>query len=455
MKSLISSNFKKFLDYVKDLSSSCLEKVAVFAKKYASSSLEKLSTYLKSLPSTKRYIVLALIAVLVLILIFGLSRCSTAEAPARESTSYIVMVDELEVHKKAKDNSRVLSQLPFALEVDVLEEKTVNETVWGRIDDMELEDGTKIKAGWIDLQNVILPSELIAEQEPEQAPEADVQDAPPAVEATMGTITASKLNIRKGPDEKYETNGAYYKGDRVEILETQTTDGTTWGRTHLGWVGMGYVRMDGSAVNSEDVNPKLVTNGETRILGYGVVDLGELNVRLGPGTDHAKAGTIKKGARYAYYQTSNVSGNWVRIEDGWVSTEYFYLEGTVADDAITGTVNTPDLNIRTGPGTSYRSVGTLPQGESIEIMAQAAGWGYTEQGWVFMSYVEPDAPTYYTGECTVTRGLNIRQEPNADSEIVGTYVQGNTITVLEVDGNWGRTVQGWINLKYVEYNTAG
>ena len=123
MKSLISSYFKKFLDRAKDLFSSCLEKVTAFVKKHASSSLEKLSTYLKSLPSTKRYIVLALIAVLVLILIFGLSRCSTAEAPAEESTAYIVRVDELEVHKKAKDNSRVLSQLPFALEVDVLEEE--------------------------------------------------------------------------------------------------------------------------------------------------------------------------------------------------------------------------------------------------------------------------------------------------------------------------------------------
>ena len=451
MKSLISSYFKK----LKALSSSCLEKVSAFVKKYASSSLEKLSTYLKSLPSTKRYIVLALIAVLMLILIFGLSRCSTKEVPAEEATTYIVMVDELEVHKKAKDSSRVLSQLPFALEVDVLGEKTGKETTWGRIDDMKLEDGTKIKAGWIDLQNVILPSELIAEQEPVQTPETDVQDVPPAVEATMGTITASKLNIRKGPEEKYETNGAYYKGDRVEILETQNVDGTVWGKTNLGWVGMGYVRMDGSALNSEDVNPLLITNGETRILGYGVVDLGELNVRFGPGTDHAKAGTIKKGARYAYYQTSNASGDWVRIEGGWVSTEYFYLEGTVADDAFTGTVSTPDLNIRTGPATSYRSVGTLPQGAAVEIIAQVGDWGYTEQGWVSTRYVEPDAPTYYTGECTVTRGLNIRQEPNADSEIVGTYVQGNTITVLEVDGNWGRTVQGWINLKYVEYNTAG
>ena len=366
----------------------------------------------------------------------------------------IVSIDSLDVHKKPHAGSRVLGQLPMDLEVEILESKTGKETIWGRIDSVKLPDGTKIKGGWVDLLFIDFDGDTepeVAETEPELEPVPD----PAPVTVTMGTITASKLNIRTGPVSNYDTNGAYHKGDRVEILETQNVDGTIWGKTNLGWVGMGYVRMDGSALNSEDVNPLLITNGETRILGYGVVDLGELNVRFGPGTDHAKAGTIKKGARYAYYQTSNASGDWVRIEDGWVSTEYFYLEGTVADDAFTGTVSTPDLNIRTGPATSYRSVGTLPQGASVEIIAQVGDWGYTEQGWVSTRYVEPDAPTYYTGECTVTRGLNIRQEPNADSEIVGTYVQGNTITVLEVDGNWGRTVQGWINLKYVEYNTAG
>ena len=87
----------------------------------------------------------------------------------------------------------------------------------------------------------------------------------------------------------------------------------------------------------------------------------------------------------------------------------------------------------------------------MEILAQVGAWGYTEKGWVFISYVEPVAPTYTTGRCTVTRGLNIRQEANADSEIVGALVEGTVVTILEVDGNWGRTVQGWINLNFVKY----
>ena len=282
-----------------------------------------------------------------------------------------------------------------------------------------------------------------------------LETQPTAVPATMGTITASKLNIREKAGSDEDVVGAYYKGDRVEIIETSTIEDTTWGRTGKGWISMGYVRMDGTVSTDEEGNVSapagLISNGDTTVLGYGVVNLGELNVRLGPSTEYDKIGTVTLGTRYAYYQVSSADNSWVRIEDGWVSTEYFYIEGTTTENAFSGTVNTDELNIRTGPDTSFNSTGKFKQGEVISILAQVDRWGYTEKGWVFLSYVEPVAPTYSTGEVTVTRGLNIRQEPNADSEIVGTLVEGNIVTVLEVDGGWGRVVNGWINLKYVKY----
>jgi uncharacterized protein YraI len=209
--------------------------------------------------------------------------------------------------------------------------------------------------------------------------------------------------------------------------------------------------MDGIPVETEEGAPEIISNGNNAVLGYGVVNLGELNVRLGPGTEYDKVGEVKLGVRYAYYQESVSTENWVRIESGWVSTDYFYIEGTATETAFTGTATTDDLNIRTGPDTRFQSVGVLKQGDTVEILAQVGAWGYTEKGWVFISYVEPVAPTYTTGRCTVTRGLNIRQEANADSEIVGALVEGTVVTILEVDGNWGRTVQGWINLNFVKY----
>lgn len=387
-----------------------------------------------------------LVLILSIALIAGFAGCSNSDEPADEDRLYTVAVDNLDVHKKAKASSRVLGQLPLELEIEILEEKTVKDTLWGRIDAMKLPDGSKIKGGWIDMQYVRLPGE----EEPEVTePVAEVPDEPETVPATMGTVTAGKLNIRKGPDSNYETAGAYYTGDRIEILETKTEGDTVWGRTNLGWVGMGYVRMDGdAAIAEENTTAKILSDGKLGVLGYGVVNLGELNVRTGPGEDYAKVGEVKMGIRYAYYQTAE---NWVRIESGWVSTDYFYIEGSVTDNAFSGEVTEEDLNIRTGPDTSFQSVGTYQKGDTVKILAKVDSWGYTEQGWVFLKYVEAMAPTYSTGTCTVTRGLNIRKEPNADSEKVGELIEGTVVTILEVDGSWGRIDQGWINLQYVKY----
>jgi len=421
-----------------------------------------LEQFMKKLPvdqhQLKKWLPLGLGLVLCLVMVIGLVCCSGGNTSDSETAMYIIAVDNLDVHKKANASSKVLGQLPLDFEVEVLEQQATNEAIWGRIDEVTLSDGTKIKAGWIDLEGVRLPGDPAADDETEPSSETPAEPVPAPVTVNMGTVTAGKLNVRKGPDSKYETNGAYYKGDRIEILETQTADDTVWGRTNLGWVGMGYVRMDGATPDSDESNPiasKIISNGNTTVLGYGVVNLGELNVRLGPGTDHDKIGTVERGIRYAYYQVSSTTDNWVRIEDGWVSTEYFYLEGTTTENAFSGTVTTDDLNVRTGPDTSFQSIAKLQQGDTVEILAKVGSWGYTGDGWVFMTYIEANEPTYSTGTVTVTRGLNIRQEPNADSEKVGELVEGNVVTILEVEGGWGKTVQGWINLKYVKYDSIG
>ena len=295
----------------------------------------------------------------------------------------------------------------------------------------------------------IHPSDPGPTEEPETVPPTE----PAKIEVNMGTVIAGELNIRKGANSGYEKVGTYKKGDRIEILETETVEGTVWGRTHLGWVGMGYVRMDGTAAatNSQEADenaPKIVSDGNYNVLGYGVVNLGELNVRMGPGTNYAKVGTVTLANRYAYYQLED---GWARIEDGWVSTDYFYVEGTTTDSAITCMVTTDDLNIRTGPNTSFKRIGTYAKGETVLVLAQVDAWGYTEKGWVFITYLEAVEPTFSTGTGKVTIGLNIRTEPNAESEIAGSYVEGETVTILEVTGSWGKTDKGWINLNYVSF----
>lgn len=51
-------------------------------------------------------------------------------------------------------------------------------------------------------------------------------------------VTATALNIRKGPGSKYESIGTFGKGNKIAVFEIQ--DG--WGRTDKGWVSMKYTK---------------------------------------------------------------------------------------------------------------------------------------------------------------------------------------------------------------------
>ena len=375
--------------------------------------------------------------------------------PTYDIVKGTVAANNLNVRSNPSTDSTVLSQLPVDLEIDILEQRTVGDTNWGRIGEMTLPNGNKINGGWINLHYV----KLAGQEDPEPTEPTGGQTGGNGSDTVIakGTITATELNVRKGTGTNYEAVAKYIKGDKVEILEKKVVGDTTWGRTNKGWISMKYVKLDGSTETNTNTNTGTNTNaeiesdGKTKVLGYGVVDLGALNVRSGPGTKYDKVGTVSEGERYAYYQKS---GNWVRTEKGWVSVSYFYIEGTTADDATTGTVTADELNIRTGPDGSYKSNGVYKEGDSIKILAQVDGWGYTSKGWVSMKYVKLAEPTYATGKGTTTSGLNIRKEANAESEKVGSYEEGEKVTILEVKDGWGKTDKGWINLKYVKMDAA-
>ena len=192
--------------------------------------------------------------------------------------------------------------------------------------------------------------------EPTTEPAA-IETQPVGIPATMGTILIDQLSICKDPGIVLDIEEYYTIGDRVEIQQEMAVNGLTWGYTGKGWIDMGYIRMDdvppagGDSTNFDGI--EIVSNGSHTVLGYGVVDLNALNVRVGPGTDYTKIKEIPLGMRYAYYE---VADEWVRIGDGWVSTEYFYVEGTTAEDATTGTITTNGLNVRTGPDTSFQRI---------------------------------------------------------------------------------------------------
>ena len=72
--------------------------------------------------------------------------------------------------------------------------------------------------------------------------EVVLDDAGSTSRTETKTVTASCLRIRSAAGTSNKIVGFLYKGAKVEILETKSVNGTTWGKTAKGWISMEYVK---------------------------------------------------------------------------------------------------------------------------------------------------------------------------------------------------------------------
>ena len=131
-------------------------------------------------------------------------------------------------------------------------------------------------------------------------------------------------------------------------------------------------------------------------------------------------------------------------------------------------VITETLNVRKGPGTSYKKVNALHKGDVYTIIEtnEAKTWGKLKsgEGWINIgkSYVE-NCPIVKKDTIdqsflvkVITETLNVRKGPGVDYDITGELHKGDVYTIIETNEakTWGKlkSGEGWINIgkSYVE-----
>ena len=271
-----------------------------------------------------------------------------------------------------------------------------------------------------------------------------------------GTVyNCNMLRVRAGAGTGYAHIGNYYKGDQVKIYETVLAGSDTWGRTDKGWICLRYVKMDAPS------SGKGVTG---RIYNCDAV-----NVRAGAGTNFAKIGKLTKGTKVEILEYTKVGKTtWCRTYQGWIHLHYIRLDAPLSTldkvveteptvpDATEPTV--PDVTEPTVPDTTEPTVPDATEPTQPDPTVPDA----TEP-------TEPDTtdPTepdsgedegevvYLTFKATVKvdTTLKIRSGPGTSNAVVGTYKNGDRITVdglmLIGETTWGHTDKGWISLYYV------
>ncbi|WP_240510195.1 N-acetylmuramoyl-L-alanine amidase [Virgibacillus profundi] len=118
-----------------------------------------------------------------------------------------------------------------------------------------------------------------------------------------------------------------------------------------------------------------------------------------------------------------------------------YANQVYADQAV---INVDGLNIRSGPGTDYDSIGKANTDDVYQIIQQADEWveiQFGDQtGWVTTEYlsIKAESNEDFT-EKTITiqhDNTQIRSGPSTDNDIIHFADQGTTYDVISEKGEW-------------------
>ena len=385
-----------------------------------------------------------------------------ATEPVNENTATVT--SQINIRSSPSTEATIVGTLDAGDKVEISRREEVTGISWAYIISPE--------AGWIvmDYVEMDIPSQMPSGGDTSTPAGGDTTTEPTSGSSDTlnlkGVITVNNLNIRSEPDGNVQ--GSYNKGDVVTILETKNG----WGRTNKGWVKMEYVNTSGTTTNipsdSTSNNNNNTTastgNGSTTVQFRGIVTAGQLNIRASATKDSDSIGSYSYGARVEILEKS---GDWGRTSKGWISLNYVYQDGTTGSNTAKGTVTAGGgLNIRSGPGKGYDSVGTYAEGDSVTVLEQftydGVTWGCTNKGWISMAYVDTGSGTSSGSDssssgdkATVTAesGLRVRSGAGSTYEVVGSLKYGTKVTILSqktVDGTtWGEISTGWICMDYV------
>lgn len=221
-----------------------------------------------------------------------------------------------------------------------------------------------------------------------------------------GTVTGDDVNVRSGPDTTYKAIGQLDTNAPVSIYETRNG----WHRIGTGrWIKAEFVKQGAQSQPQPQQTPESQskptpnnTNSQTPI-GRGSITGTSINVRKGPGLNFEPTGIQLDGPMdIKVYEKKD---GWYRIgKDMWVSSQFMTLEGAQAKPVTApattapvtstpklenGTVQADFLNVRTGPGTNFSTIGDkIQEGTTISIYEIRNGWLRIGEGrWVSAEHV--------------------------------------------------------------------
>jgi len=112
-------------------------------------------------------------------------------------------------------------------------------------------------------------------------------------------------------------------------------------------------------------------------------------------------------------------------------------------------VDRPEINMRTGPGTGHDSVWLLSRGYPLQVLDRKGKWLQVrdfenDKGWVYRPLT--DGTAHFVVKAKVA---NIRKGPSTKARVVGKAEYGDVLRTLAHKGDWAKIrdadgLVGWV-----------
>lgn len=279
-----------------------------------------------------------------------------------------------------------------------------------------------------------------------------------AAKSTSTKRTTADLRMRAKATTASATLAVIPKGTKLTVLATSGKWSKVKYAGKTGWSSNSYLEAVASSSNSSSGTLRYTT--------------ANLNLRTGAGTGYRTVGIIPKGERVTVLQTS---GRWAKVRSskgtGWSSLGYLKPAASSSnppkpspESSITTGYTTANLHLRTGAGTTYRSVGVIPAGEKIKIYRYSGNWAQISSskgtGWVSKAYLgkspasqkpQPEGTSSTVAYASV--GVNLRSGAGTGYRVLGVVQAGEKVTVRSSSNGWSkvssRIGSGYISSKYL------
>lgn len=184
--------------------------------------------------------------------------------------------------------------------------------------------------------------------------------------------------------------------------------------------------------------PQPTPTPSTSVTKYVNAKIG-LNVRYGPGTNYQIVGVKSYNQAVTVYSDSN---GWSQIGDNqYVASQYLSdSQSSSSSTTQTGTVSVrTSLNVRSGPGTNYRIVGSKHNGNRVTIYESRNGfYRIGTNQWVSASYVRIGGSSSNSSIVGTKAKLKYNTVLYSNSNLTGyryNYLPNTTVKILSRNGN--------------------